>query len=595
MQPKILIIDDDEMIRKTLGYLLAQGGFESDHACDGFAAQKLMIKNDYDLALVDLRMPEMDGLDLLDWMSENVSEVVPIVLSGTTRIEDAAQAVQRGAFDFIQKPVESFEIFIQHVKRAIDRKRLTDSNKQLMEELQEKNVELENRFGQLEVAHSMLQSQALAIQVDLDRAMKIQQTLLPTQIPFEDRISLCALYRPSSKVGGDLFDIFKLDKDRIGLYIADTSGHGIASALLTMFLKHSIVLHSPENGGEDVLSPGDVLYRLNKRLISEEFGHDLFISMAYLILDTKTMEVCSSSAGHPSLLLKHQNGAIEPVHISAPALGINPNVVFAEKTFKLNPKDILLLHTDGLTEATNTDGDTFDIKKLLSVLTDSDSQVDSIVRGIEQNLLDFCGSRRFVDDITVLALGVEPQQKPFKTFRTLAGKEEKETEVPRSIGVATSKWEGHTFITVTGSGSWRESRQVLDLCTEANEKGEVSIIVDFTNCTHLDSTFLGVLHNLATNSDESDTYTFEIQNLPEVLMGEISELGLTNLLMHCRPEPLPLPESLQHIEKSDFANEEMGRLCLWAHEALVKADPTNADRFAAVLQALHQEIDRDKF
>ena len=85
---------------------------------------------------------------------------------------------------------------------------------------------------------------------------------------------------------------------------------------------------------------------------------------------------------------------------------------------------------------------------------------------------------------------------------------------------------------------------------------------------------------------------FEIQRVPDVLMNEISELGLTNLMMHCRPEPIPLPETLNPLKAKELAHEEMGRIILRAHEALVDADPTNADRFAAVLLALHQEIDQ---
>lgn len=592
MSANILIVDDDEMIRRTLHYLLRQRGFEACQASGGFEAQRMFEQGGYEVALIDLRMPEMDGLELLQWMETNAKDVIPIVLSGTTRVEDAVQAVQRGAFDFIAKPIESSEVLAQHIERALAHKRLADSNRRLMAELQEKNIELENRLGQLEVAHSMLQTQALAIQVDLDRAMRIQQSLLPEELPFSERIALCALYRPAAKVGGDLYDIFRLDERHVGLYVADTSGHGIASALLTIFLKHSIVPTCTRDEGRTIVPPDEVLGALNSRLLSEAFGQDLFISMAYIVLDTETFDVVSSSAGHPPLLLRREKGDIEIIHIPAPALGINPNVVYSKQSFHMGPDDLLLLHTDGVTEAANVHDKQYGSNRLKQTIAKGNAQVEQAVRDIEAGVIAFCDSEAPIDDITIVALSKGPQVKPFKTVRTLTGRKEALTEVPASVGVATVRHNGCVFIHVSGTGSWRESRQVLDLCDAAREDGHASVVIDFEGCTHLDSTFLGVLHNIAAAFDQTPECSFEIQRIPDMLMSEISELGLTNLMMHCRPEAMPLPETLNLLKTKELAHEEMGRLVLRAHEALVDADPTNADRFAAVLLALHQKIEQ---
>ncbi|HIJ65428.1 MAG TPA: SpoIIE family protein phosphatase [Candidatus Hydrogenedentes bacterium] len=589
MDAKVLVIDDDAQILNTVKGMLGSMGFHVDVAASALEAENLFQENEYDVAVVDLIMPEVSGLELLEWMRKHVPKVVPVVLSGTSSAQKAVDSVQLGAFDFVAKPIRDIDDFCRHVSRAVEHKRLEESNAKLLEQVQEKNVELENRVGQLEIAHSMLQSQAVALQVDLNRAKRIQHGLLPRETPFSDRVSLAAVYRPAGKVGGDLYDVFALDEHRMGLYMADTSGHGVSSAMLTVFVKCA-VQRSPEIHGQSaVLSPSQVLRNLNKTLVSSSFGPDIFVSMTYLVLDADTFEAQYSSAGHRPMYVKRRAGAVERLRHPSPALGINADVTFTDASFRLDSGDMLILFTDGLTDARDPAGDFYGEERLQKAIASGRSHSDLLAEDLDDDLLRFSVGRPYEDDVTLLVLGIEPQRKALRAPEADVVKPVQAPEITPQVTAASH--DNRLFITVWGSASWQESQKVLELCNQARRAGERSVVLDFAHCTHLDSTFLGVLHELATEFDRVAGCRLEIQHVPHELLKEMSELGLSVVLLHFRPAPLPLPPSMQPIEATAPIRAQMGRLLLQAHEALVEADPRNADRFADVLRVLHAQAE----
>jgi serine phosphatase RsbU (regulator of sigma subunit)/anti-anti-sigma regulatory factor len=584
MRSRVLIVDDEEAIRTTVQRFLSRNGLDVDTAAGGEEAIRLMGENPYDVAVIDLRMPDTDGFAVMDWMRRHAPGVVPMVLSGTSRVEDALRAVQQGAYDFVSKPLNRPDVFLQHIRRAIEHKRLMDTRARLIKELQTQNQTLENRNKQLELAHSILQSQAIAMQVDLNRAMRIQQGLLPKKVPFSDKLSISAIYRPMAKVGGDFYDVFQMDSHRLGIYIADTSGHGISSAMLTTFLKHAVQGLMWDR--DSSRSPGQILTDLNTTIVNESFGQGIFVSMTYLIIDIERMTLTFSTAGHPPLLLFRQDEDHRRLHKPGPVLGVNPRVIYTDEERMLKERDFLVLFTDGITEARNIDGEFFGEERLQHLIENTEKHTDTIARAVEAELARFTEGRQHTDDFTLIVLGMEPQRAEFAQpveEPTISG------IARRGVVVLTSRHDGRRYISIEGTGSWRESQQILSLCNDAHRHNESAIILDLSHCTHLDSTFLGVLHNISTSFEVEQKMKFELQNLPRTLLQEMSDLGLSTVLMHFRPEPVPLPEDMEPVEGGVPAEEEMGRLLLWAHEALVDADPSNADRFAAVLQVLHDQ------
>ena len=592
MAQKVLVVDDEPVTLKLVGHVLRNAGIDSDAALSGQEAVALLESTEYDVVIADLAMPEMDGFALLEWLQAHRPQVVAMVLSATTLIEDVIRALQHGAFDFATKPLGTPGVFIEQVRRALEHKRLSDSHARLVREIQQKNIELENRLGQLELAHQILQSQAVAIQADLRRARSLQLGLLPRRLAFHQRVSLALYYRPAIKVGGDFCDIFAPDDRHLGLYMADTAGHGVSSSLITVFLKYTVqrlMTESPELGRE----PGLLLRALNAFLFEQPFARDLFISMTYVLLDTESLEAAYANAGHPPLLVRRASGMVDRFRAPAPALGINPEVKYGAARFTLDPGDILVTHTDGATDVENDEGDLYGRERLCQLLarTGADQGAEALAKAIASDLDTFRGGRPYNDDTTILVLEAAPQ--PDESIALIFEAESPEAQPQEPVrGMLSAHEANTTYVAVSGMGTWSEAHRLTEIASEAKARGDRNIVIDFAQCSHLDSTFLGVLHNLCTGAEEPEECPLLVQNLPRPLLDLLSELGLTGVLLHFRSRPRPLPRSMAPVQGSQPAGPELSALVLRAHEALAEADPKNADRFAAVLRLLQDEIER---
>lgn len=591
MAPKILVVDDDPGVLSVARRFLGRDGLDTDGAGSKQDAILALAQANYDVAVVDLYLPGPDGFEILQWLTENSPSTVTLVLSGTTRVDDVIRAMEAGAFDFCTKPVEG-KMFVNKVRRSLWHKELRDRNEQLMKEIQTKNVELENRLAQLELAHRMLQAQTEAMQADLRHAWGIQHSFLPRTLPFHDKISLAALYYPANRVGGDFFDVFRLDDRHLGFYIADTAGHGVSSALVTVFLKLSVQSLLWQEAGS-ITPPGHMLRGLNRLLFEEPLGHDLFISMAYVVLDTETLEFGFASAGHPAVQLRRNEGKLEAIRHSAPALGVNPEVKYAESRHTLNPGEVMVFHTDGVTDVQNDAGEYFGISRLVGIIAESQGGGEPLVKAIDRALREFGGPVDYPDDCTVAILGGMPQSGPvIPLCAQVLSPEECSATAGNAVASATDG--GCMYIQVFGTGTWKESQQVVDLVQQARRSEVPLVIMDFGACRHLDSTFMGVLHTLCSQADMTPLFQIHLQNVPRALLKLMSELGLTSVLLCFRAKSRPLPNSMCQSPGEHLSREEMSRVLLSAHEALVKADPRNADRFATVLSVLHQEVSGER-
>ncbi|MCX5771799.1 MAG: response regulator [Candidatus Hydrogenedentes bacterium] len=120
MAPRILIVDDEQIVVFTLERMLTRAGYQTESALSGREAEERLKEARFDVAIVDLFMPDINGFQLLEWMQANTPDVVPMVLSGTSSVLDALKAVEKGAFDFVSKPIENQEDFVQHIERAVE-------------------------------------------------------------------------------------------------------------------------------------------------------------------------------------------------------------------------------------------------------------------------------------------------------------------------------------------------------------------------------------------------------------------------------------------------------------------------------------------
>jgi sigma-B regulation protein RsbU (phosphoserine phosphatase) len=239
---------------------------------------------------------------------------------------------------------------------------------------------------------------------DLEIARDIQRILLPAEAPAVNGFEISGINVPARQVSGDYFDYIKVDDQRLGVAIADVSGKGVPASLIMAICRSVLRSQATQNP-----SPADVLHKVNRQLYPD-IKEDMFISMAYLILDHAHNGVILSRAGHDApLLYKSSAQTVTPLKPPGMVLGIDSGNVFDRLTsdvaVPLERDDCLVLYTDGVTEAIDTEGDEFGVERMIqSVRASAMSGAPAIVTRLIDDLRNFVGSQPQNDDITLIAI-----------------------------------------------------------------------------------------------------------------------------------------------------------------------------------------------
>ncbi|MCF6238498.1 MAG: response regulator, partial [Candidatus Marinimicrobia bacterium] len=217
---RILVAEDDLTIRTWLKVKLTKWGYDTDLAADGIKAIELYEQHHHTLVLTDWMMPVLDGIGLIKRIRETatVSKTYIILVTARCKGEDLITGIETGADDYIVKPVQSEEL---HARIMAAERILT-----LEKELQQKNEILE--YANIQMKN------------DLDVAARIQQSFLPHDLPQFQEVKFEWGLLPCDELAGDALNVIRLDKDHVGFYLLDVSGHGVAAALLAMTLIHAL-------------------------------------------------------------------------------------------------------------------------------------------------------------------------------------------------------------------------------------------------------------------------------------------------------------------------------------------------------------------
>lgn len=592
MKPSLLIVDDEPSILLMMERVLTSRGYDVQTCKSAEMAISILKQQNFDIVLIDLYLEgKMDGFALMSWLNENKPHLIKIVLSGTTKIQDVVNAVHQGAYDFILKPIDSWDMFTHQINRAIEHKRIKEHNEQLLEEIQKKNIELENRLAELELAYQLVQAQTEVFQQDLRRAERIQRALLPKIVPKHQKISTAVYYLPLNRIGGDMVDILHLDEEHIGIYIADTSGHGIGSALVTTFLKYAFQPKCVNNGkGHRIISPQDLLKELNEKLVYGPFGYEMFMSLCYAVIDLskQTIEICN--AGHPSILWRHKkNNAIEVIRVPAPALGIVSRAKFTSMTFSWDWDDTFLFYTDGIVNLQDNEGNKFTQQNLIQLLEQDTGNPQEMLQKLDNELSHWTKQKSQKDDMTLIWFTLKEQANPQLIYFPIQETGSLNINIS-TRGILHAIQSDTCYIKIIGTGTWREAYGLHDFLQKLKEerKDINRWVFDFSECAQLESTFFGVLHQLCYLSEKENYPQIALQNIGRPLLKEFSELGLADILVHFLFEPEPLPAELKPVA-IPASQERMVDFILNAHELLISADPHNAPRFEQLITLLKEE------
>ena len=369
---KILVIDDDRTVRALLRMLLRKDGHEVVECSDASCGLKGAVAENPDLILLDLLLPDMNGLQVLSMLKgdEKTKQIPVIVLTSSTDDDSKLTALRRGAVDFISKPFMSEEVHLR-----------TDTQ-----------LRLHSLIKSLQEAVSTLENDVVA-------AGRIQTALVPKSSPEE--LLMKWIYKPSSKVGGDIFDLMDLGKGKYLLYLADVSGHGVNAAMLSVMVHRFIEDYKTGISNQHrAFSVDDFMKEIEMNFQFEKFN--LFFTMAVMVIDTKHLIIDIANAGHPlPLVMTGDDCFFIDGHVEGMiGLGL---VEGSHAEFSLNEGDRVYVYTDGITEAKSPEGRCFGSQRLKEgLLKNPGASIEDSIAGVYGELVEFKGSDCFEDDISLI-------------------------------------------------------------------------------------------------------------------------------------------------------------------------------------------------
>jgi sigma-B regulation protein RsbU (phosphoserine phosphatase) len=583
----VLVIDDDDRVRSVLvGTLRSSELYEIVDVSTPGAARLQLSQRAFDVVITDLSMPEEDGISLMQWGKAQHPDSSWIVLTGYGTMSAAVSALQLGAFDFLLKPLEMAQL-INSVRNALAHTRLVGERRRLLDELEQSNEQLTEHVQQLEVVCQLLSEQAQTIQEDLQRAALIQQALLPRLLPEIPSLCIQSVYRPSQMVGGDLYDVVRLDEGRVGVMIADAAGHGLSAAMLAVVFRHQIPMFLPNSHTPN--SPAEALSAVNTSLLRRFRVPGLFITAAYCVVDYANGSMRVASAGHPPLILQRTDGFIERVYHTGPALGLYPDACFAEQEIPLHEGDRLFLYTDGVydhlkdgTPPYQDDLDLllrrkprFDRDLLQNFLRTSSTPETSVGDAVE-------------DDVTMVMLTCGDHESRIDNGKPLPTPTPPNPRVDREAEILTGSDLVRTSLSIHGKATWIQSTVFYDACNVLIDDGK-DMLLDFALCDCIDSTFLGTIHELIDRAEKSEV-ELRLQAVSPAVEHLFVELGMKQVIDHIVLTLLPLPNQMSPLVATDYSEQGQAQRVLRAHERLAELGERNREKFNPLIVQLRQEI-----
>ena len=381
---KILSVDDEApielLMKQYFRRKIKAGEYEFLFARNGAEALMVLENNpDIEIILCDINMPEMDGLTLLSKVNEMRNPALRVIMvSAYGDMKNIRQAMNNGAFDFATKPID-----MEDLSRTI-----------------EKAIEQIHYVHESQKEHTQL----LSLKVDLTSASEIQQYFLPRVFPpfpeDSDKLDIFASMEAAKDVGGDFYDFFRIDEDRIALVIGDVCGKGIPAALF-MVLSQTII----RSKASQCASAAECMTETN-RLLSSYSVESMFVTVFYVIYNTKTGLVTYCNAGHNPPHILHADGTVEKLPKTKNVIvGVYDGVKYKEDTLQLEHGDTLVMFTDGVTEARNQAREEFGTERLNYMLKGlANTNCRQMVETVKAGLATFVDGAEQHDDITMLVI-----------------------------------------------------------------------------------------------------------------------------------------------------------------------------------------------
>jgi serine phosphatase RsbU (regulator of sigma subunit) len=396
LNARILVVDDKEVNILLLERMLRGAGYVSiESTTDPNQVCELHRKNRYDLILLDLQMPGMDGFQVMEGLKEIEEGGYLPVLVVTAQPQHKLHALQAGAKDFVSKPFDLAEL----------RARVHNILEVRLLHLETKNYSkvLEATVRELEASREVIRLKTLEErkqrEQELALAQETQESLLPRSLPQFENFRIHAFNKPTRYVGGDFYDFLTLSSGEWVGVLADVSGKGMPAALLS-----SMVLGALSMEFRSRPQPQEVLNRVN-HLLYEKSLPSQFVTLFLVLLDAQGMGQFISAGHNPAYLFRSATGTIEELFPDAFVLGMFDSASYQSRTLHLDKGDILVVYSDGLTDAQNQQEEMFEEERLLKIIQ---QEAPSGSHALEQKLLqaieEFTQDVPQNDDITFVVV-----------------------------------------------------------------------------------------------------------------------------------------------------------------------------------------------
>jgi adenylate cyclase len=361
LRGNILVVDDQEANVILLERMLRGAGYTSVTATmDPNAVRELHLKNRYDLILLDLQMPVMDGFQVMESLKEIEKDGYLPVLVLTAQPDQKLRALKAGARDFVSKPFDLAEVLAR--------------------------------------VHNLLEVRLLH-QRELALAQETQESLLPRVLPKFENFQIHAFNNPTRYVGGDFYDFVQLGSGEWVGVLADVSGKGMPAALLSSMLLGALSMEFRAK-----TQSREVLSRMNRLLLDKSLSFQ-FVTLFLFLLNPQGLGQFVSAGHNPAYLFRAATGAIEELGASGTILGVFDAVTHDACPLQLSKGDILVVYSDGLTEATNHSEEMFGTERLKAIIREAAPAGSAALKGAFLHAIDdFTMGMPQTDDITFLVV-----------------------------------------------------------------------------------------------------------------------------------------------------------------------------------------------
>ena len=396
LNARILVVDDKEAnVRLIEGMLRVAGYTCVDSTTDPSEVYELHRKIRYDLIMLDLQMPDMDGFQVMEGLKRIEEDGYLPVLVITAQPGHKLRALEAGAKDFVSKPFDLAELRAR-VHNILEVRLLHLESKHYSKKLEETVKELE---ACSEVVRLKNLEERKRSEQELALAQETQESLLPRFLPKFADFHIHAFNNPTRYVGGDFYDFLQLSSGEWVGVLADVSGKGMPAALLS-----SMVLGAFSMELRSGTQPQEALNRINQLLCEKSLPFQ-FVTLFVFVLSPSGNGQFISAGHNPAYLFRSATGKIEQLASDAYVLGMFDFASYQSRVLQLDKGDILVVYSDGLTDAQNQQEEMFGEERLLEIFQ---QEAPSGSRALEQKFLqaieEFTQGMPQTDDITFVVV-----------------------------------------------------------------------------------------------------------------------------------------------------------------------------------------------